>query len=181
MGAPVAGNAVSDTGPPLHLTEVEQADALAVFGVIHITLQVRDELARHGVLADVAAALGRRLIDESVTQEEAAAAASSVADYALHPADVSVVALAERIRPTVVLTDDLSLRRAIESLGRTVTGSIGVLVRAFRAGMLSRADLEWSLDRLMNGSTLYLSPGLRAHVRSLIDDLAGSGRKPPGT
>jgi hypothetical protein len=46
---------------------------------------------------------------------------------------------------------------------------VGVLIRAFKAGRFTKAELHAHLDQLFDGSTLYLSKGFRARVRKLLD------------
>jgi predicted nucleic acid-binding protein len=167
----VPETAVADTGPPLHLAQIEQESQLTVFVRSSISEQVREELARRGVFDRIAAALGDRLVVESVTLSEIDAQRETLSSFRLHQTDLSVAALAVRCAPEVVLTDDLELRRGLEAHGHTVVGSVGVLVRAFKAGRYTKAALYAHLDRLFDGSTLYLSKGFRTHVRNLLDRL----------
>lgn len=70
-----------------------------------------------------------------------------------------------------VLTDDLALRRRLEAAGAIVTGSVGILVRAYKTNRLTRAQLEHALDALFSNSTLHLSRAFRTYVRQLLADL----------
>lgn len=163
--------AVSNTGPPLHLSEIGQESQLTVFDRVTISEQVREELTRRGVFNRVAAALGDCLTVESVTQAELDAQRTALSGFKVHQTDLSVAALAARFASDVVLTDDLELRKGLEAQGCTVIGSIGVLLRAFRIGRFTKAELQAHLDQLFDGRTLYLSTGFRAHVRKLLDHL----------
>jgi hypothetical protein len=66
----VPETAVADTGPPLHLAQIEQESQLTIFMRSSISEQVRKELARRGVFDRVASALGDHLVVESVTLPE---------------------------------------------------------------------------------------------------------------
>lgn len=164
--------AVADTGPLLHLAEIGQESELALFERVTVSAQVEAELTRHGVFERLAAALGERLAVESVAQAELDAQQAALSGLKLHQTDVSVAALAARLSPAVVLTDDLELRKALESQGRTIVGSVGVLVRAFKTGHFTKSQLQAHLDQLFDGSTLYLSKAFRASVRQLLDSLS---------
>ena len=169
----MADTAVADTGPPLHLVEIGQERTLALFEWVAISEQVKNELARADVYEAVASALGDRMRVERVSPRELDAQRALLSTFALHPADLSVAALAARLSPDVVLTDDLNLRKGLEAQGRTAVGSVGILVRAFKMGRLTKPELQAHLDRLFDGSSLYLSKGLRVHVRRLLDNLTG--------
>lgn len=163
--------AVSDTGPVLHLGEVGELGQLEVFESVAVSQQVRSELRKHGALRHAAEILGDRLRVERVTQEQVETQRRQLSSLQLHAADLSTCALAARVRPDVVLTDDLALRKGLEGQGQVAVGSVGVLVRAYRTGRLSRTQLDASLDRLFNGSSLYTSQAFRARVRELLDKM----------
>jgi predicted nucleic acid-binding protein len=164
--------AVTDAGPPLHLSEIGQEVALTVFEWVTISPQVKQELMRAGVFDRVAAVLGDRLRVERVSPSELDAQRAVLSRFSVHPADLSVAALAARLSPDVVLTDDLNLRKGLEAQRRRMVGSVGILVRAFKVGRFTKRELLAHLDRLFDGSTLYLSKAFRAHVRRLLDNLA---------
>ena len=70
-----------------------------------------------------------------------------------------------------MLTDDLALRRALEARGATVAGSVGLLIRGYSSKKLDRAELEKSIDSLIETSPLYLSPAFKVYLRKLVSDL----------
>lgn len=96
---------------------------------------------------------------------------SVMSKFKVHKTDLAVAALSVRLSPDVVLTDDLELRKGLEAQSFTVVGSIGILVRAFKAGRLTKAELRNSFDRLFDGSTLYLSKGFAVYVREFLDGM----------
>ncbi|HBL32120.1 MAG TPA: DNA-binding protein, partial [Acidobacteria bacterium] len=50
-------------------------------------------------------------------------------------------------------------------------GSIGVLIRAYRDGRLTRNLLEGCVENLLENSTLHLSRSFRAYVLQLVAEL----------
>ena len=164
--------AVADAGPPLHLAEIGQEGALTVFEMVTISEQVKHELARAGIYDLVAGALGDRLRVEPVSPAELDTQRAALSGFTVHPADWSVAVLADRLSPDVALTDDLNLRKGLEAQGRRAVGSVGILVRAFKVGRFTKTELQGHLDRLLDGSSLYLSNAFRAHVRRILDNLA---------
>ncbi|MHB1460850.1 MAG: hypothetical protein ACYC1M_06185 [Armatimonadota bacterium] len=89
--------------------------------------------------------------------------------FRLHMADLSLVVLADRLKPDVVLTDDLQLRRALETQSYTVVGSIGLLLRAYTTGIIMKEQLYLVVDQLFDGSSLYTSRAFRNHVKMILD------------
>lgn len=88
----------------------------------------------------------------------------------LQETDLSVMVVAESRRTSKIptLTDDLALRSSLEIRGLGVTGSFGVLVRAYAEGRFDRRDLVQHVDRLLNYSSLHVGRGFRAYVHSLL-------------
>ncbi len=164
-------NAVADTGPPLHLAEIGEEGQLNIFGLVIISEQVKTELKQRDVFDHIATMLGNHLVVESVTHSELDAQRVALSRFDVHQTDLSVAALAVRIAPELVLTDDLELRKGLEVQGCLVVGSIGVLIRAFKAGRLTKSELQTCLDQLFDGSTLYLSKGFRTYVQKLLDNI----------
>ena len=91
---------------------------------------------------------------------------------AIQPADAQVLVLARlnRFRDPV-LTDDLVLRRRLEDHQVLAIGSIGILIRAYTTGHLSRTDLENAVEALITTSSLHISPAFRKYISHLITTL----------
>ena len=165
-------DAITDTGPPLHLHEIDRLSALRSFEQLRMPPLVVKELSGFGLVP-------ARLFPETdprivVTPPENNSWQELLQDGGprIQPADAQVLVLARQVRFQLpVLTDDLSLRRRVEGEGGTAVGSLGILLRSFRDQALSREELEDAVERLMTGSTLHLSAAFRAYVRGLLRDL----------
>lgn len=163
--------AVSDTGPILHLAEIGEAGRLRLLDAVIVSEQVKAELAALGVWDSASGALSGCLRVEKVTPTEITRQAVTLSAYTVHRPDLSVAVLATRIHPDMVLTDDLRLRRGLESQGHQVVGSVGILVRAFRDGTLAKPELLARVDQLLDGSSLYTSKAFRTVVRESLKNL----------
>lgn len=159
---------ISDTGPVLHLQEIGRLSALATVSPLLFPGRVWEELESRGLDA---AAFQRAGLSFKVSPAIHDLIPNPEGPQ-LQPADIEVFLLAEeRSFEPLVLTDDLALRRLLESRGATVAGSIGVLIRAYVLGALSREELTTASEALLEESSLHLSRAFRTYVRKLIADL----------
>ncbi len=163
--------AVSDTGPLLHLTEIGHTHLFTLFPSVIISSQVEAELTQYEVCDHIMSLLTNQLIVVEVEPHEIVAQQKALAGFKVQPTDTSVAALAAKYTPVVVLTDDLELRKGLEAQGYFVTGSVGVLIRAFKTQQLTKNELYTLLDQLFDGSTLYLRREFYEHVRQLLNRL----------
>jgi predicted nucleic acid-binding protein len=159
---------VRDSGPFTHLWQIDQWQAFRTFEAMHVPAQVAREVARHVPLAEMPTYTGRDVIVDEVSEQEIMGVRqASPGGLTLHEADLATLALARRQSPDLVLTDDLATRQAVEAQGQMPMGSVGVLLRAYKAGILDAVALEG----LFVHSTRYLSPNFQTYVRRLIAEM----------
>lgn len=162
-------SAVTDAGPVIHLSEARAITAFRIFRHVAVSERVRAEILRHRGWDALAATLRERLSVTAIDAAELLAARGTYGAFTVSDADVSVAALAARVSP-----DDLALRGGLEAHGFTVVGSVGILVRAYALGRLSRPQLDEAIERLLDGSTLYLSRSFRVVIQRLLAELPPS-------
>jgi predicted nucleic acid-binding protein len=165
-------DAIADTGPIRHLHEIGRLAALAVFDSLRLPDLVAAELNAYGLTIAEIETHGLSVTIVPVDVSEWTSLVGAAQAGTLQPADAQVLVLAQADRfVRVVATDDLAVRRRLEDRGATVVGSVGILVRAYTSGRLTRADLDEAIDALLTRSTLFLSPAFRAYLRRLLADL----------
>jgi predicted nucleic acid-binding protein len=157
---------VCDAGPLIHLDQLGCLDALADLGPVQVPEAVWQEVERHrpGVLG------GRQLPVEPVKVESPPRAdlTSLIRVYSLDAGEAQALALLQRHRAAVFLTDDAAARLAAAQLGYEVHGTIGVLIRAIRRGLRSADQVVALLEEIPRRSTLYIRPRLLAEVIELV-------------
>jgi predicted nucleic acid-binding protein len=164
--------AITDTGPVLHLHEIGWLESLRIFDHLVMPDLVAEELCTYGLDPSHLGVTALKVAIVIVERTEWSPVLSETDQPTIHPADAQVFVLARSSQfQKPVLTDDLALRRRLESQGATVVGSVGALVRAYTAGHLKRNELESAADALFTTSTLYMSRAFRAYVRHLLADL----------
>ena len=151
--------AVADTGPLHYLVLAGHIGILTdLFSEVAIPDAVRDELAHPG--APVAVREWIAAAPALLSVNPAMPDMLAQVDAALDPGERAALALAMERQPDLVLMDDRAGGAAAHARVFVVTGTLGLLVRAARRGLL---DLPAALDAL--GRTNFRwTPSLRARV-----------------
>ena len=158
--------AIADTGPCLHLSDIDCPQCLSVFDRLTIVQGVKKELEDYQV------DLSHLDLDVVFLNKAPGSWRSAMKQTGLQPADAQVLALAKsRGFSETVLTDDLALRKCVEQEGGGVAGSVGLLVRSYRLGHFELNELLESADRLMSQSTLFMSKPFRTWLRKMLEEL----------
>lgn len=164
-------NAVVDTGPLIHLHEIDQLEIIiAVFSSLHLPEYVEREIRNEPILRFIH--LHTDLIKvHPISEPELFPTKDVFSAFQLHLADLVVLTLLTKIVDTIAVTDDLALRKAIESSGRTAVGTIGILFRAYKQGVTDKSQLIKMIDLIFNDSTLYLNSAFRTRVLGIVESL----------
>lgn len=161
---------VADTGPILHLSEIHQLSFLNIFSTIFISDLVHKELKGFGIPTTKLSMQGIHPIKVIDTNEkEIDRFFEHLKDYRVDCSDLSTIVVAKEKRITTIITDDLELRKAIESYGLRPVGTIGVIMKAYKKGVIGNKKLlEQVIDMLFDQSSLYISPVFKGLVLDMI-------------
>jgi predicted nucleic acid-binding protein len=163
---------ISDTGPILHLQEIDRLPALLSVPPLTLPDLVAAELKARGLGGAVLQKAGIAFRVMPVEAGEWQKAIETARPHRIQPADAQVFVLA-RLHgfQSLVLTDDLTLRRRLEAHGNEVAGTFGLLVRAYAAGDMARGELDSAVEALIETSSLHLSRPFRAYLHRLLESL----------
>ncbi|GAA0282960.1 hypothetical protein [Halobacterium noricense] len=157
------------------LGSVGRVDLLAnLDGDVLVPETVVDEVTTEPARTNVSTFLDSQQVTDSVSDEFTADAQRLLGDERVH-GDVELVAGVRSHhaddRSVAVVSDDRRVRTVAEGLGATVTGTVGVVVRAVHEGM----DPEDAKDlvREIDSHGLHMTGELREKAFELIDDAAG--------
>lgn len=149
---------VTDTGPLIHLAEVDALHLLRTFDTVVVPEAVYEELEAGGVPDAF----------EAGAFEIQSVSAPADAFPELDAGETAALVRCER-EDYGLLTDDLAARNAASERGIDVHGSIGVLLRAFSRGALNATETKALIRSLEQDTSLYLSSPLLEHAIHLVE------------
>jgi predicted nucleic acid-binding protein len=149
---------VADSSPINYLVLIEEIDVLAkMYGKVVIPPAVRDELLRPSAPAIVRSWIGQM---RSWVEVHAPANTSDASLAELDPGERDAILLAGELRADQLIVDDRHGRRAAESRGIPVIGTLGVLREAAALRLL---NLALAVERLRRTS-FYVVPEILARL-----------------
>jgi predicted nucleic acid-binding protein len=155
---------VLDAGPVIHLSQLKLFPLLALFPSLHTSADIWREITRFDLPGKREIEGSKNIRVHKVPEREKRKVKRQVKGYRIQGPDISLLALCRIVNAELLLTDDLELRKAAEALGQESSGSLGVILRAYKKGLLSFQETRQSLGDLFDISTLYLSSKLLDRV-----------------
>lgn len=168
---------ISDSSPLIYLSKLGRFDLLrSLYGSLVVPKTVWEEIVLGGAGLPEADNL-RRAKDQGWLRIESAGpfpAAAATRLRTLDRGEAEAICLALQLR-LVLLIDEADGRAAAEALGVEVAGTVGVLARAKRHGLLP--TLRGELDRLRAETTFRISWELcRAALESVGESAGDPGQ-----
>jgi predicted nucleic acid-binding protein len=158
---------VSDAGPLIHLDELGCIDLLRGFGGVLIPCQVWNELVVHRPRLTLGDLPGTSIVDVAAMPSTRLLALSDSLE--LDAGERAAITLMESVSAKLFLCDDAAARLAAESLGFTVHGTIGLLVRSIRMAARTRQQVLDLLRTLPQLSSLHVSRQLLETVIAEVE------------
>ncbi len=147
--------AIIDSGPLIHLKEIGAQKALSVFDLSTVG-EVLAEVKALPVGVKEKSGFDNNLVQ--LLQNE----------FGLGIAEGQCIALAKATGTKIFLTDDLDARTTAISLGLEPHGTVGILLKAYRQKVFSRAEAIGFVEKLKTGSTLYITTELVQYILGQI-------------
>ena len=139
-------SAVSDSGPIMHLSEIGALKILGMFNIV-IPEEVLSETANIHTNAKVLR------LDQK--HKDLARLLTLTDSIQLGEAEAISLALQQGVR--LFFTDDLDARSVAGKYGLKAHGTVGILVKAFRKGILSESEVVSFLRLLRSKSSLFIT------------------------
>jgi predicted nucleic acid-binding protein len=157
-------DAVLDSGPLIHLAELDALDVVCDFSSLFIPQVVRDEVGRHqpGALTH---SFNLHVIAAPFPHATISILARTLS---LDRGELEALSLMELYPQAIFLTDDSAARVAAEQSGFSVHGTIGILIRVVRKGHRTGPEVIDHLRSLPHRSTLHIKPSLLKEILSSL-------------
>jgi predicted nucleic acid-binding protein len=146
---------VSDAGPLIHLDELGCLDLLRDLGTILIPQEVWNEVIGHRPQLTIRDLSSANIV--KIATEPSARLLSLSDALDLDMGERIAITLMESVSAKIFLCDDAAARLAAESLGFTVRGTVGIIVRSIRTSARTRQQVLALLNELPKRSSLHLS------------------------
>ena len=161
--------AVSNAGPLIHLAKIGRINLLKeIFNGIIIPESVKVEVIDKGKEKGKSDAFLIGNIDWIKVVDDPSDADQLAEKVGIHRGEACAILLAKSLNVPVLL-DDSDARKFALGLGLEVVGSIGIIIRAVKLGLISKEDGLKDLERLAN--VMWLSVDVYEKARKVIESL----------
>ena len=164
---------VSDTTPIISLLKINRLELLkTLFGRVIMPEAVYEELTSNVFFSSEAEAVNGSVFLEmkQVSDKRAVKIFRNV--VGIDKGESEAIALAEELGADLILIDERRGRRVAEQMGIALTGTIGVLLRAFDEKLLSGSEVQACVDGLVRHD-IRLNDSLLEIVREHIGRQCG--------
>lgn len=141
--------AVADTGPLIHLAEIDSLELLSAFDSLYIPETVYAELEAGGVPISL----------NEIEYEHVVPSESRSHSTELDSGEAAAILVAME-RGAVLLTDDLDARKVATNEGVQVHGSVGVIALGYSRGLLESDEAGARMRALQRETSLFVTDGV---------------------
>lgn len=158
-----------NAGPLIALSKLNRLDLLAdLYGTVQIPYAVYDEVITQGLMHGATDALTAHLFWQQQAWPLADVPSPVLNAYTppvvLHRGEVHLLALAQTLHDPLVLMDDEIARAEARRLNLRVRGTLGILVQAYRAQLLTLSRAELLIQEIVARPDIWISARLCEQV-----------------
>jgi predicted nucleic acid-binding protein len=161
-------NAVSNSGPLIHLNEINCIEFLSIFDNLHIPDAVWSETIGKERISQTDILKLKNIERYTLPESEVKQFILKNNLEELHSGEQECLYLCHHISVKTILTDDMAVRKVAKDLNLTAVGSLGIVVRAYRTGIISLTEAESNIVALYEVSSLFVT---KAIVELSIEEL----------
>lgn len=155
---------VSNTGPIIHLTEINFLEALTVFSNVLIPEEVKNELRRNAI------SIPSKIKIVSLKNEWKDLVKILTNQHNLDSGEAQAIALALQEKADCFFTDDLDAREVTKLYHLEVHGTVGLILRAFREKFADRKIAVEKVRELQTKSSLFITKDLIEETIKAIEN-----------
>ncbi len=153
-------NSVFDAGPIIHISETNAEICYSLFSSIFITPEVESEIVSKDAPGKKEL---KNIINLSVITLDGKhkdMAKFMINKHGLDLGEASSISLCKQVSVSLFFTDDLDARIVAQKYGLNVHGTVGIIIRLFREGVLSKKNTINLLKLLREKSSLFVTSDL---------------------
>lgn len=159
---------VSDTTPLVTLMKADRLDILLrLFGEVLIPEAVFSELTANKTFREEADLIRKSSYIRVVKVRDENKVSFLQRATGLDLGESEAIIYADEAKADLLLMDEKAGRKVAQNMKLPITGSIGVLIRAFQAGIITAAEADDAFDRLRQNN-LHISENLIQKALDLI-------------
>ncbi|VVB94439.1 Uncharacterised protein [uncultured archaeon] len=168
--------AVSNTGPIIHLSEVDCFHCLRIVDNLLIPSSVESEIRSKNAPGKNELRNAGWITTKELDGIQKEKADKISKDFGIELADAEAIMLAKTNNIKLLFTDDKSAREIAEYYGLEVHGSAGIIARAYRSKILSYEEVRKALERLHKDSSLYITDRVFKIALDLVEMTRQEGK-----
>lgn len=150
------GKGVFDSGPFIHLHEINQLKILGMIKEKYLSSEVENELKHYLVPLEKV----KNVIIKILLLENKNLAKIICERYCLDLGEATSIALAKQEKINLFFTDDLEARETAKLFGLEAHGTLGIIMRALREKILTKETAIKSIEDISDNSSLFLTSDL---------------------
>ena len=158
--------AISNTGPLLHLFEINLLKVLDIFSSLSIPQEVAKELQKNNV------PLPKKIQILNLLSSSKNTVKVLTNQHNLDLGESCAIALTLQEKTSLFLTDDLDARSVARAYNLEVHGTLGIILRAFRQGIIDKSTAIEKCKALHTTSTLFITKDLIAQILRAIGEFS---------
>lgn len=164
---------VCNAGPLMVLAKLNVLHLLKeLYGRVHIPQTVYDEVviagSRHGHRDAQILRLFLRLVAWKPEEVDPSTIPAVLRHAGLDLGERDVLVLALSLRPSLVLMDEYAGRQVARKLKLPASGSLGILIEAYRGGIISAEQISFYFAEIVEDQDIWISPKLIERLRREI-------------
>ena len=159
---------VFDSGPLIHLSQVNGTKTLRIFREILVPDAVFLEVTRFDLPGKKEVLEAKNVVRKNLLGKTKDYAKLVAVKFGLELGECEAIALAKQENINGFFTDDLNAREAAKEVGLEAHGSMGIITRAFREGTITKDEAIEFVKKLHGESSLFITSDL---VREIISQI----------
>ena len=170
--------AVSDSGPLIHLAQINSINLFSIVKKTYIPDEVFNETCAHD-LPGSRQIKSSKIINVLQLDKTCKDLAKIISErYSLGIGESQSIALARQEGISLLFTDDLSARTVAKAYGLEVHGSIGIVLRAFRKNIIQKQKAIQTVIDLKGKSSLFITSDIvNDIVNYIIKEIEKSSKR----